>query len=50
VKVDGVPSVRQRDGGHAITNALPITSFTGTVLLYASHEVRLPSVPPGPQW
>jgi len=32
LNVLGVPSVRQRDGGQAITTALPITSLTGTVL------------------
>jgi hypothetical protein len=38
-KVDGVPRVRQRDGGQAMTNALPITSSTGTVAGSASHVV-----------
>ena len=31
LKVDGVPSVRHRDGGQAITTALPMTSLLGTV-------------------
>ena len=39
-KVDGVPSVRQRDGGQAMTNALPMTSSTGTVLVVGSQSGR----------
>ena len=39
LKVDGVPRVRQRLGGQAITNAFPMTSPTGTVACstYCAH-------------
>ena len=36
----GVPSVRQREGGQAMTNALPMTSPIGTVLATASQWVN----------
>jgi hypothetical protein len=49
-KVAGVPKVRQRDGGHAITNALPMTSLTGTVLVVGSHGPLEASDASGPQW
>ena len=36
VNVLGVPSVRHREGGHAIITALPMTSLVGTVLCTGS--------------
>ena len=51
VKVFGVPSVVHRDGGQAMTNALPITSLTGTVAEFTLQvELSGPSVPASPQW
>jgi hypothetical protein len=46
-----VPSVRHRDGGQAITNALPITLLIGTVLDIGSQWSSLVLIVAfGPQW
>ena len=51
LKVEGVPSVRHRDGGQAMTIALPITSLIGTVLVLGlqSAPVLVP-LPARSQW
>ena len=49
--VPGVPSVRHREIGHAITKALPITSSIGTVLDVGSQDAEpVGAVMLGPQW